>query len=166
MYGQILEEEAEVLRTEGRIAWIDTQRKSTCTSCSARKGCGTGTLAQVLGQRKTEMSALNPIGARAGHRVVVGISSGALIKGSLAVYSVPLILLFAMAGFGHVLGSHLHANDPQGWSIAFALLGLVVAFFWVARFGVRIRDNPQYQPVILRIVSESAVIPIRPVSGE
>lgn len=164
MSAQLLEEEAEVLRVEGEIAWIDAQRRSTCSSCAVQKGCGTGALAKVLGQRKLEMIALNRVGARPGDRVVVGIAGAALLKGSLAVYMVPLLLFFAMALLGQTMAHNLQASAVEGWVILFALGGLLLGFLWVHRFGQRIRHDVRYQPVILRVVRSGQAIPIRPLS--
>lgn len=160
MSGPMLEEEADVLRVEGEIAWIDAQRRTTCNSCSAQAGCGTGVLAKVLGQRKTEMRAINRVGARPGQRVVVGVTGLALVKSSLAVYAVPLLLFFVMAGFGQVFAANLHAHNVETWTILSAFLGLLLGFLWVGRFSVLIRHNPHYQPIILRILPEGGAAPL------
>ena len=74
-----------MVATEGREAWVETSRRSSCGSCEA-KSCGTGTLSQILGRKTQRMRVDNPVGAKPGDRVVLGISESALIKGSLAVY--------------------------------------------------------------------------------
>ena len=46
----MIEENGRVVDVEDGYAWIETERRSTCGSCSANKGCGTATLAKVMGQ--------------------------------------------------------------------------------------------------------------------
>lgn len=159
---QILEEEAAVLRVDGEIAWIDPERKSTCSGCAAKNGCGTGTLAKVLGQRPIEMRAINRIGAKPGDRVVVGIAGAALLRGSLAVYLFPLLLFFILALFGQHMAASLQSDNPEPWTILAALVGLALGFLWVHLFSKRIFTDPRYQPVLLRIVNDRGFIPIRP----
>lgn len=154
-------EEADVLRVDGEIAWIDPERRSTCSGCSAKNGCGTGTLAKVLGNRRVEMRAINHIGAKPGDRVVVGVAGAALLRGSVAVYVVPLLLFFALALFGQHMAANLQARSPEFWTILSAFFGLSLGFLWVRLFSKRIRLDARYQPVLLRIVGHKGFIPIR-----
>lgn len=150
---QLLEEQAQVTRVEGDLAWVETQRQTSCGTCLAEKACGTGQIAKLFGARKNEMSAINHIGAQAGDTVIIALRGDALLIGSLVVYLLPLLLLFVMALLGDLLGQQLRATDPQSWSMAFAALGLALGFGWVRIFGKRIRHDPRYQPVVTRRVT-------------
>lgn len=145
----MIEESAQVVAVEGDFVWVETQRQGTCGSCAASKGCGTATLAKVLGTRRTRVRALNGNGAQVGDRVVVGIEEAALVRGSLAVYAVPLLALLA----GGVVGSLLSARlllEGEGLSLALGVLGLVAGLGWLKGFSRRIRSDARYQPVVLR----------------
>jgi sigma-E factor negative regulatory protein RseC len=143
----MIEERATVVRVEGVHAWVETQRHSACGQCGARSGCGTATLAKVLGRRRTQLRVLNPVGAETGDEVTVGIREQALLRGSLAVYAVPLLLMIALAMLGGLIAGD--STYREGLSVAFGGLGLLAGLVWMALFSRAIATDPRYQPVIL-----------------
>lgn len=147
----MIEESARVVGTEGAFVWVETQRQSTCGGCVANQACGTATLAKVLGTRRTRVRALNHGGARIGDTVVIGLDERALLRGSLAVYAMPLLLLFAGGIVGAVL-SERWALDGEALTLALGVAGLMAGLLWLKGFSRRIRDDQRYQPVVLRRV--------------
>ena len=101
----MIEETGQVVEVQGEFAWIESERSSTCGGCSVRSGCGTAALAKVLGQRRVRLRVLNHVNARVGDTVVVGIAESGLVRGSLAVYVVPLAAFLGGALAGQVLGN-------------------------------------------------------------
>lgn len=136
-----------MIRIEGPYAWVETRRQSACGQCVARSGCGTATLAKVLGRRRTRLRVLNPVGAVNGDEVSVGIREQALLRGSLAVYATPLLAMIALAMLGGFIAGDSGYRELS--SLALGGLGLVAGLGWVARFSRAIADDPRYQPVIL-----------------
>jgi sigma-E factor negative regulatory protein RseC len=144
----MIEEAALVVATEGEEAWVETSRRSSCGSCEA-KGCGTGALSQVLGRRSQRLRVQNPIAAAPGEAVVLGISESALLKGSLAVYLVPLLALLAGGLLGEVMAPQL-GLPKEGMSIIVALIALALSFLWLRRFNRRVASDVRFNAVILR----------------
>lgn len=145
----MIEETAHVVAAEGEFVWVETQRQSACGSCAARQGCGTATLAKVLGQRRTRVRALNRDAARVGDRVLIGIDEQALVRGSLAVYALPLLGLLA----GGILGAQLQARlqlPGEALTLVAGVAGLIAGLLWVRGFTRRIHNDRRYQPVVLR----------------
>ncbi len=153
----MIEERAKVVSVEAGFAWVETQRTSTCGSCSANKGCGTGVVAKVVGQRLSRVRAINTIGANVGDEIIIGLHDQALVRGSFAVYAVPLIVMLLMAMAGDLLGSELQLSFKEGLTVIFGLAGLGLGFLWVRRFSLQIADDVRYQPVILR---HNQVVPV------
>jgi sigma-E factor negative regulatory protein RseC len=95
--------------------------------------------------------------------VVIGISESSLVRGSLAIYAVPLLGLFAGALFGQLLsGGYTEYADLApllGGSAGFAA-GLV----WLRRFSRVTGRDDRYQPVLLRRQTASRSMNV-PVSG-
>ncbi len=158
----MIEETGQVVDVEGAFAWIESERSSTCGACNVRKGCGTAVLAKVLGQRRVHLRVINRINARVGDAVVIGISESGLVRGSLAVYAVPLAGLFAGAIPGDVLGKYYFSGGSDPVAIAGALTGLAAGLFWLKRFSRRTEKDTAYQPVILRkqILTQSVQGPV------
>lgn len=146
----MIEETGQVVDVQGEFAWIEAERTSTCGGCAARKGCGTAAIAKVLGQRRVRLRVLNRIGAHVGDSVVVGIAESGLMRGSLAVYAVPLLGLFAGALAGQLLGRQMFAMPSDLFSVIGALGGFVAALVWLRRFSRNTAQNADYQPVVLR----------------
>jgi sigma-E factor negative regulatory protein RseC len=154
----MVEESGLVVATEGEMAWVETSRRSSCGSCEA-KGCGTGALSQVLGRRRQRLRVRNPIAAVAGEAVVLGIAESALLKGSLAVYLVPLLALLAGGLLGEALAPQL-ALPREGGSILFALGALACSFLWLRRFNRRAASDDHFNAVILRRADSPAAATI------
>lgn len=146
----MIEENARVVAVEGDVAWVETRRNSVCGSCAANKGCGTTALAKVVGVKYTRLRVLNAIAAKAGDEVVIGIEENALVRGSLAMYAVPIVLLLVFAGLGDALNNQMQITTSETVSVVSGLLGLAGGFFWVSRYAGKISHDGRYQPVMLR----------------
>jgi len=153
----VIEERARVVELDGDGVWVETRRRSTCGGCSARGGCGTATLATVLGNRRSRVRVLARPGLRPGDEVVIGIRGQALVRGSLAVYAVPVLLLLAGALAGEYIAGRGLAESAEAASILLGLLGLGAGLGWLRRFTRRIRNDHRYQPVVLRRITPPAL---------
>lgn len=151
----MIEEHAQVVALDqNHDVWVETQRRSACGQCAANKGCGTATLAKVLGNKRSRVRALNPqaTAVMVGDEVIIGINEQALVRGSLAVYTVPLLTLFVFGFLGQLLTDQLLMTNQDILPIVSGLMGLLLGFLWVRRFTRLIADNDRYQPVLLRRV--------------
>ena len=146
----MIEESGRIVDLEGEFAWIESERSTTCGGCAVRKGCGTGVIARVLGQKRVRLRVVNRIGAVVGDRVVIGISESGLLRGSLAVYAAPLAALFAGALAGHFVGGYLGSAVRDPLAIAGAVAGLLAGLVWLRGFSRRTGNHEAYQPVVLR----------------
>lgn len=152
----MIEEYARVIEAQGNIAWVETQRKGSCGTCSASAGCGTATLSKVMGRRQARVQALNTVGAGVGEEVVIGIPESALLKGSFAVYAVPLLAMLVAAWIGTAVAGTTQ-EFRELLSTLFGLGGLAGGFVWLKGYAGRIGQDTSYRPVILRRVGFSTV---------
>jgi sigma-E factor negative regulatory protein RseC len=149
----MIEETARIIEVQGDFAWVETQRTTTCGSCSANKGCGTAVLAKVLGTRRTRIKVLNTFATKTGEEVIIGLHENALVQGSLAVYAVPLLAMLIFALVGEVFNARLSITQTEGMTIFFGLAGLAGGFLWLRHYAASISKDTRYQPVILRRVT-------------
>lgn len=152
----MLEENAQVTAVQGDEVWVEAERRSSCSSCAVRGGCGSAALAKVLGQRRSRVRALSDIPLRVGDRVVVGIQEQAVVRGSLAVYAVPLLLLLLGALLGELGASRSLWHNAELASLLLGVAGLAGGLWWLKLFSRRIRRSAAYQPVVLRRLAKSA----------
>lgn len=146
----MIEETGRVVDVRDRYAWIATEPRTACTSCSVRGGCGTPVLAKVLGRRNAPVRVTNSIGVATGDRVVIGISESGLVRGSLAVYCVPLAGLFAGAVAGYYLLAGITPVPADLASIPGAVAGFAAGLAWLRSFSRKSEQDARYQPVLLR----------------
>lgn len=147
----MIEEQGRVVAVESGAVWVETLRKSTCSSCSVKAGCGQGLLDQLgaIG-RRGYVRALSNLQLNVGDTIIIGVREDLLVRGSLLVYLLPLFGLFAAA----VLAEQVGLSEP--WVILSALFGFLLACC-VVRWRSRITaGDPALQPVVLRALLASA----------
>jgi sigma-E factor negative regulatory protein RseC len=144
----MIESQARVVQVEGEVAYVAAEREAGCSSCSASGGCGVTALGKMFGVKPKLFQALNPIGALTGEQVVIGLEEGALLKGSIAVYLVPLLLLVGGAGVASYLGTDAGTRD--GYAVLGAGVGLLLGMVWLKLFSGAVGVSRRFQPVILR----------------
>lgn len=148
----MIEEQGRVVALEPGAVWVETLRKSTCSSCSANAGCGQGLLDKLGtgGGRRGHVRALCDLQLSVGDAVVIGVREDLLVRGSLLIYLVPLVGLFAAALFAQ----WLTLSEPLVIACAFA--GLFMAWSLVRWRSAHIADDPASQPVVLRALLAGA----------
>lgn len=156
----MIETEAVVVKIEHAVAYVQAERKSSCSGCS-ESSCGTSVLANFFGRKAPLYRASNEVGAKVGDRVVVGMNESALFKGTLLLYLFPLLLLFVGAVAGSALA--VTADVKDGYSVAGAFIGLAAGFLGLKLFSSKMGMGRQFQPVIL---SRMVDMPVSVVSFE
>ena len=122
----MLEQSAEVVRSEPGLAWVRAQSSGGCGSCG-NDGCGSRQLAEFFSVRPRVFRVRDPLGTRPGELVLVGVPEGVVWRSALAAYGLPLLLVFAGAALGQWLGENFVA---QSMSVAGALIFGLAGFFW------------------------------------
>lgn len=155
----MVETQAVVIKIEDAVAYVQAERKSSCSGCS-ESSCGASVLAGFFGQKAPLYRASNEIGAKVGDQVVVGMNESALFKGTLLLYMLPLLLLFIGAVVGNALAATTEASDS--YSVIGAAIGLAAGFLGLKLLSARSGLGKQFQPVILSRVD----VPVRFVGFE
>ena len=157
----MIEETARVISTGAGEAWVEVDRRSACGSCAASGGCGTASIARYLhrGQR-IRLRAIDRVGVRPGDTVVLGLEEGAMARGMLRMYAVPLLALLLGALAGQLLAGALGMTNGDPAALAGGTLGLLAGLGNVRRFSRRVADDPAYQPVILRRTGVAGELPL------
>jgi len=146
----MIEETGRVVSIDGESAEVETQRRRACGQCAEQGGCGTSLVAQMLGERPARVRVLNPIQARPGDQVVIGVEEGAFLRVAALLYGVPLLALIGGALAGQWLGGRTGAVGTEPLSLLSGLLGLIAGLGWVRRRTHRVGRSAAFQAVILR----------------
>jgi len=149
----MIEEPAVVVEAGAGYAWVETRRRSACGACSASEGCGTAVLAKVWGDRRARVRALSTLPLQPGDAVIVGLAEGALLRGSLLVYLLPIVLLLA----GALLGQTAFAGAGEEPVILSGAVGLGLGFLAARGVSRRLRSDARFQPVVMRRLDAAPV---------
>ena len=141
----MIEEQGRVVALEPGAVWVETLRKSTCSSCSANTACGQGLMDRLgVGRQRGYVRALSQMHLAIGDTVIIGVREDLLVRSSLLVYLFPLLGLFAAA----LLADGLGLSEPL--VILVSLIGLFASWLMVRWRAARVAENPLLQPVVLR----------------
>jgi sigma-E factor negative regulatory protein RseC len=141
----MIEEPGQVVSLELGAVWVATQRKSTCSSCSANAGCGQGLLDKLaISSQRATVRALTDLNLAVGDNVVIGLREDALVRSSLLAYGLPLLGLFA----GALAAEYLAVGEPL--TIVAGFTGFFVAGLFVRRHSQQRLADPALHPVIVR----------------
>jgi sigma-E factor negative regulatory protein RseC len=102
-----------------------------------------------------EVFAVNPIGARAGDRVVLKMDTLSFLKGTFLVYMFPILLLVGGAALGEWIS--ISSNQPSPLpSVLFGFGGLALGLILMKRIANRLAKRDDYRPRIARVIGRSA----------
>jgi sigma-E factor negative regulatory protein RseC len=151
-------EQGTVIRLGDRpeSAWVMTTRSSGCEACASRDSCGT-----AAKSASHEVEAINPVGAQAGDRIQMLISTSSLLKATFLLYVFPILcMLFgAVAGHWSAIGAGL---NPSVMAALGAFAFFVAAMVVVRTHGRRLGRNNAYRPQIIRILGPATRSRIEP----
>ncbi|PID46901.1 MAG: hypothetical protein CSB47_01595 [Proteobacteria bacterium] len=155
----MIEEEAVVVSSNARYAWVSPLKGGACSGCPSAATCSTSFLNSILerkSQRTIRVGNLDNVSA--GDRVVLGIHSVNLLLSSLLAYLLPIICLLVFSLIGK-----LFFNEAV--SIGLGLFGLAFGFFAANRAAANMSVCSKLEPVMLGKVGDvQKVIEFNPAS--
>jgi sigma-E factor negative regulatory protein RseC len=155
----MIETDAVVVAVEGGRARVEADRRSSCGHCDASGSCGGSLLSELFGNRPVQVEADNAIGAAVGDRVVLGLPERVMMTGSLMLYLVPLLGLFAGALLGEYFAVRLAAESTEPWAVLGGLLGLTALPALMRRTFQVSRQQQVHAVILRRLPSGMAVEP-------
>lgn len=123
----MIEESARVIEVNGTQLVLEAEIKTSCQSCSAKKGCGTSLLSEHVARKMTRFTITNTLNASVDDEIIVGLPEAAMLRGSLLVYLFPLLGMLGAALFADAaLDTPMVARDLLIAASGLAGLGLSV----------------------------------------
>lgn len=153
----MIEEPATVISAEDGYALVETHQRPACGACASAGSCSTSILSGLFKRRHNRLKVSNPIHAKPGEQVIIGLREEALLKISFMAYLFPLMCMILMAVLMQGLAAYFawHAGElPQ---VTGGLLGLIGGFLLLKRLAGQGRERAGYKPVILRSAGTATV---------
>lgn len=147
----MLKEIGQVMAVEDDTVWVQTQSKTSCSSCHVNNACGTGIVSKAFSRKVFVTPVKNSLKAHIHDQVEVGIPEDLVVKTSLIVYLLPLICMMVVLAFLNLSFDGL----TEGWLIVGAFVGLLMGFFMTRLIGQNMSKSKGLEPVLLRIVNRS-----------
>ncbi|MBZ2399951.1 SoxR-reducing system protein RseC [Erwinia amylovora] len=141
----MMKEWATVVSWQDGIATLHAEMKTSCHSCSARKGCGSHMLEKLGPKNAHVMKIASAEPLIPGQRIELGIAETSLLGSAFLVYMTPLIGLFALGGVFQML-FHSDLAAASG-----ALLGGIGGFILAKGISGLLGRSASFQPVILSV---------------
>lgn len=123
----MLESRAIVIQVQGEEALVQPLSTGGCGHCDSEGGCGSGTLSKMFcSNNPRHFKVRNDARARVGDEVQVSLPDGALLRGAMKMYVLPLLLLL----IGGIAGGSLtdSAALRDAYAVAGALGGMLLGF--------------------------------------
>lgn len=149
----MLTESGRVVGLEEDGLWVETIRRSTCGTCAAQKGCGHGLLNRIAEGKRGYIRVLpgeHPVDHyKINDQVLISIPEEIILRGSFIAYVLPLLGMLA----GALAAVNWLGGQEDLMALCGAAAGLALGYGLVHWHGSRHRDNPAYQPVLLRVIA-------------
>jgi sigma-E factor negative regulatory protein RseC len=150
----MIEETARVVSVDRKFALVETEQRASCGSCQSQSSCGTSLLAGLFKRRHNQLKVLNPVDAKPGEQVVIGLQEQALLKISVLAYLLPLLTMILAAILTATLiqglAPYLTLSIGELPQVVGGLLGLIGGLYFLKALVRKRRHDPGYQAVILR----------------
>jgi sigma-E factor negative regulatory protein RseC len=147
----MIEESATVISAGDGYAIVETQRQAACGACADASGCSTSVLSGLFKRSHTRFKVSNPIHAKAGEQVVIGLRENTFLKVSFLAYLLPLVCMILMAIPMQAVATLFDWRLGELPQVLGGLLGLIGGFFLLRLLAGQKQDQPGYQAVILRL---------------
>ncbi|UZE95232.1 SoxR reducing system RseC family protein [Alkalimarinus alittae] len=141
----MLEETGVVVAVEKGQAWVQTIRKSACSSCEAKSGCGQGVLARISDGKANQVLVSNTLNLKVGEDVLIGIPEDLLVKASVMVYLLPLLMMIAAASIAE---KWLLIGDA--WVALAGVSGLAFGFVLVKLYSNVHKNDQRFCPKMIK----------------
>lgn len=141
----MIEEIGTVTRIDGETAFVHVPKKSACDGCTA---------GVCRAEEQTmEIEAVNSAGASVGQKVRVTVAPVTYLKGSLIVYGIPALGLFAGAVFGKELLSRFVRLDPDVLSAICGFGAFIICFLCIKIWAGTASPGAGSRPTVEEVIS-------------
>ena len=131
----MITEQAVVTRRQGSQVEVRLLRESACGHCELSRGCGTGAIGRLLGNRSRPLVLESREALEPGDRLELGLSESVLVRASLVTYGLPLLGMIAAAMVA------VSSGFAEPFVVLFSIAGLYAGMKAAARILRRLEGG-------------------------
>ena len=140
-------------RTSGYDVELSCEQKTSCSSCSSQKNCGTGIVSKAIGSKVLHWHIMTKQLLKVGQVVEIGMAEKSLLQSAAIVYLVPLFSLTIGAFVAHWwIAPALKLGE--GAVILCSALATVAGIALAKHLAGRIERQSSQQVILLRVLGE------------
>jgi sigma-E factor negative regulatory protein RseC len=154
----MIEEVAYVIAIKGHdklghsIVTLESQTKSSCSSCNQIENCGSGQISKAIPRRKILVDLTTSLPVKVGDALVLGLSEKSLLKVALQVYLWPLLGLILSSALGQwLVQNNILPSEP--YAIFIGIIGGYIGYRFAKYRQQDSKQSAALTPKILRIQS-------------
>ena len=143
-------------QSHGYEIQLSCEQKTSCSSCSSSKSCGTGIVSKAIGNKALFWTLNTSKNVHQGQVVEIGFPEKSLLQSAALVYLVPLFMMILGAWIANQwLAPALNMGEGIviACSFLFILLGISLAKF----LSPRLEQRSQQEVILLRVLGEPIV---------
>lgn len=144
-----MEETAKVVSANGDYITVESEVKSSCSSCQQVNDCGSGQVAKAIPHRKLTVECKNDLDVKVGETVVLAIPEEKLLISAWQVYFLPLIGLILFTGLMQFISSFFQL-EHEIFTIVVGLIGGYLGFRLAIRLQSDLTIQQNLMPKLLR----------------
>jgi len=145
------EAEGIVQEVQNNKALVITDRQAMCGQCTAKSFCS------IFGSGEEMLAeALNPIGAKAGDTVKIGVPTGTIAKASMIVYALPTIGIVGGSALGYYIGKS-YGLDVNLSTLIGSLVCIALSMISVRLLSNILCKKLSYKPEIIKIIKPTNI---------
>ena len=152
----MMEEKATVVAIEKGIITVQSQVKSTCSSCQQSDTCGSGIVAKAIPQKTLTVTLISELSMNVGDCVILGIPENEVLKTAWQVYLWPLIGLIVSSAVGQKL-VEIQVLPHELFGLVLGVLGGYLGYRFAKYWQNRAGSMELLQPKVLRVLPKSQV---------
>jgi sigma-E factor negative regulatory protein RseC len=128
----MIEQQGQVVAVSDVLASVRLGGSAGCTACDTGHGCGAGIFGRLLRRKPAILELENPIEARVGQAVVVGLPESVFLRLVFRFYLLPLLAGLAGMVFGHYLSVQNQAGPilTDGFAFLGGIVAVAIALVW------------------------------------
>ena len=139
----MLKQKAEVIAVHSDAILVQSQIKTSCSSCAAKSSCATGTVAASMAPRYSQLTVplvapFSSDSVSVGDHVIIAVAEQLVVRTALYVYLLPVISFIVSISFAQFLW-------PQLSELWLAVVGFAASYLSLRWAKRRLAQQEQQQ---------------------